>query len=83
MEKGSSLPLLQNWTYDRTVHNVCIFVNWYDCNTITGNIYISVPYGSVTVKLSRFRALSLENDRNFSLLPRVTLVLYDERQSYA
>jgi len=42
MEKGSSLPLLQKWTYERTVHNVCIFVNWYDCNTVTGIIYSSI-----------------------------------------
>jgi hypothetical protein len=42
MEKDSSL-LLQNWTYERTVHNVCIFVNWYECNTITEHIYNMCP----------------------------------------
>ena len=57
--------MLQNWTYERTVHKVCIFVNRYDCNTITENIFSSVPCGSVTVKLSPFIALPLENDINF------------------
>jgi len=44
----------------------CVFfVNWYERNTITENVYSSVPCGSVSVKLARFRALPLENDRKF------------------